>query len=526
MSKINWKSLMLATTLSTTALFASSYTSIYAATAPQAADLDKKIISDGKQLAVRLDSSTLLLKSNKLDNNNDPALNISYMDELGNEEELNDGDIEVYILDENELPIYLEYVAETATEESYWKLKTNDTYNFGDNPTKAELEVFVKGIEISNYTDLEDSFMLEFSYIEDAVAGAKYSAVYKGGETIEAFGEKFALELPENSYLEGGSQNLAISVTASSNTSLPDGKGVFLSNTFDIDANGNEFSSAPKLTLGYGNKNILTGGVNVNSQTSMYNITIAKENSSGDWVPVGGIVDSKKASVSTAITEPGKYAVILNTTTYLDVEADADWAATAIKALAHKGIAVPVNNAYLGNLRKVININGNTINDLTSEISKGEFVIMMAKAMGWTPVTYADETFSDVSSYSDDDKNYIMAAVVNGLVVGESDNNGAMELGASNLLTREEAATIAAKALNLKVENYTGTSQTKIDKDLAKYYSDNISNWAKPYVLAVTKGKVMRGSGAKNFDALGQLKYTEASQLIYNIMMEEGKFGE
>ncbi|RXT03986.1 S-layer homology domain-containing protein [Ammoniphilus sp. CFH 90114] len=124
--------------------------------------------------------------------------------------------------------------------------------------------------------------------------------------------------------------------------------------------------------------------------------------------------------------------------------------------------------------------------------------------------------------------NYIMAALVNGLIQGKrTDSSGRNYFDPDGHLSREEAAVIVARALQLKVSSYTEKDLESLNSQLNKTYTDyvQISNWAKPFVVAVTKAGIMKGE-SNMFKPQNRLEYQEAATLVYRIMLEKDLFGK
>ena len=128
--------------------------------------------------------------------------------------------------------------------------------------------------------------------------------------------------------------------------------------------------------------------------------------------------------------------------------------------------------------------------------------------------------------FSTRDMNYIMAAINNGLVLGKVGSDGKVKMSPEDSLTREEAAVFVSRALKLKVSSYSTKDLINTNKQLQKYYtdSDQIADWAKPYVFAVTKAGIMEGYNSQ-FSSKGTLTFEEAAALTYKIMIQLKMFG-
>ncbi|CEK31316.1 N-acetylmuramoyl-L-alanine amidase [[Clostridium] sordellii] len=154
----------------------------------------------------------------------------------------------------------------------------------------------------------------------------------------------------------------------------------------------------------------------------------------------------------------GKYIQIDSKTTFNDI--DGHWAKNAIIDFATKGYI----NGYGDGTFKPDN-----------SITRAEFVKILNKAFGYTNV--GTENFSDVNP-SDWYYNDICIGVNAGYINGYEDNT----FKPDKQITREEASKIIATALNLN-----GDGKLNF-KD-----SSEISNWAKPYVDALSDNNIING---------------------------------
>ena len=154
----------------------------------------------------------------------------------------------------------------------------------------------------------------------------------------------------------------------------------------------------------------------------------------------------------------GKYIQIDSKTTFNDI--DGHWAKNAIIDFATKGYI----NGYGDGTFKPDN-----------SITRAEFVKILNKAFGYTNV--GKENFSDVNP-SDWYYNDICIGVNAGYINGYEDNT----FKPDKQITREEASKIIATALNLKG-----------DGNLNFKDSSEISNWAKPYVDALSDNNIING---------------------------------
>jgi len=625
-----------------------------------------------------------------------------------------------------------------------------------DKPGEVELDVDIEGKTGTEFEGLSDTITIQLNYFNFDVQGAKFYTDFLEDKPIAAFGDRIQLKFPKGSYITNTGQSTGpvapnqeiLFAVDEIKDSLNEDENdstygyVFLTNSFEISHDSEGLSAAQPsypgyITIKYGYDDVLYKSGMISSEVAMYNVTVVKYDKVKDrWIPIGGIVDSKKQTIMAPFDKFGTYAVALNTKTFNDLN---DWSKPYVMALAYKGIVEQASDRNDGRLK----------NNLTSEINRYDFTVMLTKAMNWAPMNY-NNYFDDVTpgssptgvrqiyklpisgsahhrdtlivnfegtlidvpinkgdsankiankikdemrkdsgitsrynvsvsgadiivtgstevrtwelytdnegpgvttdwidgdsanaatvtmevygsdtkastlkfSMSDDSwitdeevvnievskgdtksvvaqkietaiksnvavskyytvsrnvdtvtlkaktpgvtdldvnlveedtpigvygsmvvtsigsdseagsnfsdgSDYIMAAVVNGLLQGELNTSGKLEMKPDNYLTREEAAVFATRALKLKVATYDTKNMEKINKDLNKMFTDadTISEWAKPYVQAVAKAKIMTGD-EYGFRPHGELLFNEACALIYNIMMRNDLFGK
>ncbi|MED1641966.1 S-layer homology domain-containing protein [Brevibacillus agri] len=250
------------------------------------------------------------------------------------------------------------------------------------------------------------------------------------------------------------------------------------------------------------------------------NTTLAIMYNNGEgWVNIGGVVNTGKKTITVPFRGFGYYMALKIKNSFPDV-VNHEFARDAIETLYSKGIMVASDYNWFG---------------ADMKITRGEFATMIVKALD-LPINagpYRDEANSRPSSptFSDVDRNdnnpwnwsyeYIETAARAGIVRGKD----AERFFPDDSLTREEAAIIIARALNLKTGN-PDTSKVALgkmftDAHLTGYY-------AVPSVLAVTKAKIMNGepndATAKKptyrFNPRGDLTRAEMAVITYRIMVQ------
>ena len=136
-----------------------------------------------------------------------------------------------------------------------------------------------------------------------------------------------------------------------------------------------------------------------------------------------------------------------------------------------------------------------------NNITRAEFVTVMARLHGYTEDTAAAAKFTDVSDHWA--KGYIGALASMGIVGGVSDT----EFAPDENITREQIAAILSRALALTHGDIT-----------VKYADDSaISDWAYDSVYSVFEAGYMKGDTANNFNPLNSATRAEVATIIYRL---------
>lgn len=197
------------------------------------------------------------------------------------------------------------------------------------------------------------------------------------------------------------------------------------------------------------------------------------------WENIGGVVDAKKHTITVPFDRFGYYVVAKLAYSYNDI-IDHSYGRDFIETIYAKGVMNPADQS---NQFGVDNY-----------VSRGEFTRMVVRAQQ-LPLNYGNGAlhFGDIGAGTVNlnalwDYRYIETAARAGIVKGISPQ--AFEPGQP--ISRQDAAVIIAKALNLKLE----TDRAKVTKDLQKYFKDyaSINYYAQPSVLAIAKKGFIAGS--------------------------------
>jgi Bacterial Ig domain/S-layer homology domain len=248
------------------------------------------------------------------------------------------------------------------------------------------------------------------------------------------------------------------------------------------------------------------------------NILTVFYNNGDEWINLGGVVNTSKKTVTVPFKGFGYYMVMKTRETFSDVITH-PFARDAIETLYAKGIMADAPGSGFGTELK---------------ITRGEFATMIVKALDLPlndgPYTDsrqndpAEPTFTDVRP-SDDDWNYqykyIETAARAGIIRGKDPR----AFYPDDSLTREEAAIIVARAMNLKLSTPEAAAIA-----LGKMYTDAqlTGHYATPAVLAVSKAKIMNGEAndptAKKptfkFVPKGDLTRAEMAMITIRIMVQ------
>lgn len=229
-----------------------------------------------------------------------------------------------------------------------------------------------------------------------------------------------------------------------------------------------------------------------------------------EWVNVGGTVNKSAKTVTAPFDGFGYYAVFGLRYSYGDVIAQADLREN-VEVIMSRGVM------------KAKDANEFGVNEV---ITRGEFATMLVRMLN-IPLDYDEDitkrTFDDVGPVTNQymDYRYIETAVRKGIIRG----TGPRVFMPYNTLSREDAAVMIARAMNLKL-----TDNTKAKAGLEKSFTDatTINASYAGAVLAVTKGKYMEGKANKleegqkkatyRFDPKATFTRAEAAAIAVKVM--------
>ncbi|MFD1953930.1 S-layer homology domain-containing protein [Paenibacillus thailandensis] len=233
------------------------------------------------------------------------------------------------------------------------------------------------------------------------------------------------------------------------------------------------------------------------------------------WENIGGVVDSKKNTITTSFRQFGYYIVGKLSTGFNDIN-NHSYAREAMEAIFTKGVmnAVDPDDEFGAN----------------NYVTRGEFTRMIVRMLD-LPLNYeGDLTFiysSEARANAKDpeslyDYRYIETAARAGLVRGTSPG----QFSESSRLTRQDAAVILANALELKLE----TDAKKANDALAKAFKDSTSAdyYAVPSILAIYKKGYIQGSAIDStnpkagyvFEPTARLLRSDAAIIVAKVMAD------
>ncbi|AZN38545.1 S-layer homology domain-containing protein [Paenibacillus albus] len=215
------------------------------------------------------------------------------------------------------------------------------------------------------------------------------------------------------------------------------------------------------------------------------------------WENLGGVVDTKKNTVTVPFTQFGYYVVAKMVYGFNDVS-DHPYARNYLEAMYAKGV---MNSAGLDEFGANI------------YVSRGEFARMLVKALD-VPLNYelGKSHFDDVPSIINPDAlwdyRYVETAAREGIIRGKQPRT----FSPSDNLSRQEAAVILARALDTKLD----TDATKINKALEKQFKDynEVDYYARASVSAIAKKGYIQGSPLDSKDPKKGYAFEPQSSLL------------
>ncbi|KIL36672.1 hypothetical protein SD71_06620 [Cohnella kolymensis] len=281
---------------------------------------------------------------------------------------------------------------------------------------------------------------------------------------------------------------------------------------YSNEGNFTEFAAERKVIPSNRGKLTLTYDSNVVEEVG-HTVTVFRYTDKGVWENIGGEVNTKSRTITVPFDDFGYYMVVKLRKSFNDVT-NHGWARNILNGLYSKGIMKSIRGDEFG------------ANDLTT---RGEFATLLVKSLNIPINSEGVQTFFDISpgTASDTwDYEHIETAARAGIVTGLSEGF----FGADMRLSRQEAAVMIARALELKI----AVNDSKLEASLAKTFADSgsIHYYARPSVDAVNKAKIMTGSAATatgqnkavlNFNPRGNMTRAEAGKIAVALLQKKTK---
>lgn len=231
--------------------------------------------------------------------------------------------------------------------------------------------------------------------------------------------------------------------------------------------------------------------------------------SSGQWERMHGVIDRTARTISFSSSHLSKYAIMSLTAQKSDkasqekviiqstakfTDLDGHWAAADIESMVQLGLVGGVGNNMFAPDRK---------------ITRAEFTVLLANALGIKQGTPAHDHYSDVT-FTQWYFGVVNAAADAGLVGGIS----ASRFGPDQYITREQMAVMINNALTYKNQNDTLDTLSAASNLEVFYDQCNISAWARLGVARIVQKGIVCGRGNGLFAPSDYATRAEAAIMI------------
>ena len=333
--------------------------------------------------------------------------------------------------------------------------------------------------EINDLVDKVKSEMSDSANVKAYKMYADVDSVSKqNGEVVFASGK----DIKEENYLVIGTD----SNTDAYANGLPDG-GKFRSEIMQIETE----KAIDKLLLDF-----KVTGIGNNANLGVYRYA----DSIGRWLYIGGSLDEARGMMSANSVGNGRYAVIENPKMsdidFVDIEDS--WAKLYIRSLGYAGLLDGYVEDGLRYFRP------------ENEITRGEFVKMLAAAKGSTIDSADVSMFADSSEIADWAAPYASAAYREGWLKGDQTDRG-IEARLSDRITRQDAMTLVYRVF------FDGrASSGRID------FSDSseVSEYAQAAVSFLTENNIVSGFEDGSLRPLDSLLREQIAKILWISMLK------
>jgi hypothetical protein len=428
---------------------------------------------------------------------------------------------ETYITNQSLVDIDIEYNnAVTVKLGSIEKSVTESVYNNFISFNNYSLKTGVNKLTVQAKSSDGKTKKMAFNinYVSTFVPGPRYVTEIPASGKISVFDKEINLTFPKSTFIVDeddniiNNQKIIFTVDSLKPNEYPSKFRTPVSNIIEIEADGSDaeyFSKAGNIEIKFGDHvpDFSTG-----------TITIMYKNGS-NWKNIGAVVNGKNKTATAAFQGFGRYGVF-NASRFFE---DYNWAKIYAEPLWSKGIMQIRDNS--GDIVEERMSEDRSNLGLKNECRRVDFASMIVRAFGYTPVerpTASYSRFDDLGGLDKEDKEDIETAAAYGIVEGVKVD----KFDPYGFLNREQAATIIARAMNLSLK----TDEAKVNSELSQIFMDeddfkDISEWAKPYVLACVEegyiNGIPDGDSGVVFNAKDRLKRGEAAKLIYLVMKEK-----
>lgn len=430
-----------------------------------------------------------------------------------------------------------------------------ESVDIDGNSDLEPYEIFLKpgnnkiSIKIENTEGEKFEKEINVYYYDTFAIGATYKADFLSEGSLEIFNDSLSLNFPENSYIivnnAVAEDNSVIFTVKESPFPTYDKYRASISSAVQVtssEASNNDPSivTPGTITISYDKNTMVSDTISI-----MYGKTDAAGNTT--WKNIGAVIDSKSKTATTSFAGFGQY-VVVNSNRFFDDYNTVGWAKIYADPLWAKGIMTirDDDSNHDGTIDATDDASkfGTIILDTATNPSKdadgdsvdyiglalnctrADFTSMIVKVLGLPGTVLGNDNNGDpIPSQFDDiddaelyDIPYIETGAAYGIINGVGNGN----FEPRNTLTREQAAVIIARVMELKLPS----TQDKSDSILSGQFndSDDISEWASPYVAATVKTSYITGkseNGTINFKPKDNLKRSEAAKLIYLIAKDK-----
>ncbi|SFM03747.1 S-layer homology domain-containing protein [Paenibacillus sp. 1_12] len=243
-------------------------------------------------------------------------------------------------------------------------------------------------------------------------------------------------------------------------------------------------------------------------------VTVYYLGNDGIWKNLGGEVNVKASTITVPFDNFGYYVVGKLKYGYEDIS-NHQWARNILQSLLAKGYMAALRSNEFG----------------TSDfVSRGEFASLLVRALGMRINAEGQGSFIDVPlNYNANAVTWTSAEIETAARAGIVQGLNDQVFGVNNDLTRQDAAVMISRALNVKLAVNDDKLLAKIEKAFSD--SDSINIYARPAIDALNSAGIMVGSNVispiptknkplVNFNPLSRMTRAEAGQVAVRLLQK------